>query len=75
MLGALSPIEPADDSRYARLLECADRLSHPGMRAAGHPKSGVGWQQKPRQATRPFSSGVGGIRRALCPQPGRGLGF
>ena len=38
VLGALSPIEPADDdSRYARLLECADRLSHPGIRPAGHP--------------------------------------
>ena len=48
MLGGLSPIEAADDSRYARLLECADRLSHPGTRAAGHPKSGVGWQPKPR---------------------------
>ena len=61
MLGALRPIEPADDSRYARLLECADRLSHPSMRAAGHPKSGVGWQQKPRQPRgRVSSSGVGG---------------
>ena len=63
VLGGLSPIEAADDSRYARLLECADRLSHPGTRAAGHPKSGVGWQPKPRHAPRPrplLPRGVGG---------------
>ena len=30
-------VEPADDSRYARLLECADCFSHPGIRAAKNP--------------------------------------
>ena len=63
MLGASSPIEPADDSRYARLLECADRLSHPGMLAAGHPKVGEwgGLKNPDSYATVfQFQRGVGG---------------
>ena len=76
MLGALSPIEPADDSRYARLLECADRLSHPGMRAAGHPKSGVGWQQKPRQLRgRSPAASAGILQVSRSPSPARSRGF